>query len=154
MELAEKTGATIYTSHLAPVQYPHHAARDQDLVSLDGAHIRILETPGHSPDSLSFVLEEGAPEALFTGDLLFVGDVGRPDLRDADADPTSLAGQLYDSLFQKVLQLPETVECIQLMVRVRSADVPLPPQSFQPLPRNGRTIGHFNSPIVKPLFEK
>ncbi len=109
MELAEKTGATIYTSHLAPVQYPHHAARDQDLVSLDGAHIRILETPGHSPDSLSFVLEEGAPLALFTGDLLFVGDVGRPDLRDADADPTSLAGQLYDSLFQKVLQLPETV---------------------------------------------
>ena len=109
MELAEKTGATIYTSHLAPVQYPHHAARDQDLVSLDGAHIRILETPGHSPDSLSFVLEEGAPVALFTGDLLFVGDVGRPDLRDADADPTSLAGQLYDSLFQKVLQLPETV---------------------------------------------
>ena len=64
MELAEKTGATIYTSHLAPVQYPHHAARDQDLVSLDGAHIR------HSPDP------RGAPLALFTGDLLFVGDVG------------------------------------------------------------------------------
>ena len=49
MELAEKTGATIYTSHLAPVQYPHHAARDQDLVSLDGAHIRILETPDIHP---------------------------------------------------------------------------------------------------------
>ena len=53
MELAEKTGATIYTSHLAPVQYPHHAARDQDRQL--GVHIRILETPGHSPDSLACV---------------------------------------------------------------------------------------------------
>ncbi|MGA1015993.1 MAG: MBL fold metallo-hydrolase, partial [Limisphaerales bacterium] len=92
MELAQKTGAKVYTSHLAPVTYPHLAAKENDVISLGEAQLRILETPGHSPDSLSFVLEEEQPMAVFTGDLLFVGDVGRPDLRDADADPTDLAG--------------------------------------------------------------
>ena len=110
MELAQKTGAKVYTSHLAPVTYPHLAAKENDVISLGEAQLRILETPGHSPDSLSFVLEEEQPLAVFTGDLLFVGDVGRPDLRDADADPTDLAGKLYDSLFDKIMRLPDATQ--------------------------------------------
>ena len=70
-----------------------------------------METPGHSPDSLSFLVHEnGKPVTLFTGDLLFVNDVGRPDLRDADENPSDLAGKLYDSLFNKVLALPDEVK--------------------------------------------
>lgn len=111
VELAQRTGAKIYISHLAPVSYAHVAARDGDRIPLGNLQVEILETPGHSPDSLSFLVQEaGRPEALFTGDLLFVNDVGRPDLRDADEDPSALADKLYDSLFNKVLQLPDDVK--------------------------------------------
>ena len=110
-ELAARTGAKIYTSHCAPVKYNRVAARDGERIRVGGLEIEMLETPGHSPDSLSFLVREGGqPELIFTGDLLFVNDVGRPDLRDADADPRALADKLYDSLFQKVLTLPDGVK--------------------------------------------
>lgn len=110
-ELGEITGANLYTSHLAPVTYDREPAAEGDTVRIGSLEVRILETPGHSPDSLSYlVLEAGRPVLVFTGDLLFVGDVGRPDLRDADADPVDLAGKLYDSLFRKLLALPDDVK--------------------------------------------
>jgi len=109
-ELAMRTGAKIYTSHEAPVKYERVAARDGDRIQVGGLEVEMWETPGHSPDSLSFVVREnGAPVIIFTGDLLFVGDVGRPDLRDADADPRGLAEKLYDSL-HRVLKLPDDVK--------------------------------------------
>jgi glyoxylase-like metal-dependent hydrolase (beta-lactamase superfamily II)/rhodanese-related sulfurtransferase len=110
-ELTARTGAKIYTSHCAPVKYDCMSARDGERIRVGGLEIEMLETPGHSPDSLSFLVREGGqPELIFTGDLLFVNDVGRPDLRDADADPRALADKLYDSLFQKVLTLPDGVK--------------------------------------------
>ncbi|MDQ2868653.1 MAG: MBL fold metallo-hydrolase [Verrucomicrobiota bacterium] len=110
-ELAERTGAQVYVSHLAPAQYEHVDARDGDRVQIGSLDVQLLETPGHSPDSLSFLVrEDGKPAAIFTGDLLFVNDVGRPDLRDADEDPSALAGKLYDSLFEKILALPDDVK--------------------------------------------
>ncbi len=111
IELAQRSGATIYTSHLAPVIYQHRPAKDGDRITVGDLEIEMLETPGHSPDSLSFLVsKDGKPDVVFTGDLLFVNDVGRPDLRDADADPVVLADQLYDSLFNKILSLPGTVK--------------------------------------------
>ncbi|MGH8094550.1 MAG: MBL fold metallo-hydrolase, partial [Chthoniobacterales bacterium] len=110
-ELADRTEANVYVSHLAPVNYEHLAAKDGDRVKIGSLEVELIETPGHSPDSLSFLVREGGkPAAIFTGDLLFVGDVGRPDLRDADEDPTALAGKLYDSLFDKILTLPDEVK--------------------------------------------
>ena len=110
-ELAARTGAKIYTSHCAPVSYDRVPAHDGERIRVGSLEIEMLETPGHSPDSLSFLVREaGQPVVVFTGDLLFVNDVGRPDLRDADADPTALASQLYDSLFNKVLALPGGVK--------------------------------------------
>ena len=110
-ELAACTGAKIYTSHCAPVKYDRVSARDGERIRVDSLEIEMLETPGHSPDSLSFLVREGGtPTTVFTGDLLFVNDVGRPDLRDADADPRALADKLYDSLFKKVLTLPNGVK--------------------------------------------
>jgi hydroxyacylglutathione hydrolase len=109
-ELARRTGARIYTSHRAPVQYERVAAKDGDRIRIGNLEIEMWETPGHSPDSLSFLVRENeAPTVIFTGDLLFVGDVGRPDLRDADADPRGLAEKLYDSL-HRVLKLPDDVK--------------------------------------------
>lgn len=110
-ELAARTGAKIYTSHLAPTKYDCVKARDGQRIKLGELEIEIIETPGHSPDSLSFLVREnGQPTVVFTGDLLFVNDVGRPDLRDAESDPTALAGALYDSLFKKILSLPDDVK--------------------------------------------
>lgn len=110
-ELAQRTGAKTYVSHLAPVNYEHVAAKDGHRVKIGSLEVELLETPGHSPDSLSFLIhEDGRPTTIFTGDLLFVNDVGRPDLRDADEDPSGLAGKLYDSLFDKILALPDGVK--------------------------------------------
>ena len=110
-ELAEQTAARIYTSHLAPTSYDHIAGKDGDKVSLGGLEVELLETPGHSPDSLSFLVrEQGTPKVVFTGDLLFVNDVGRPDLRNANEAPSTLADKLYSSLFDKILTLPDEVK--------------------------------------------
>ena len=111
IELAARTGAKIYTSHRAPVTYDRVPAHDGQRLNIGSLEIEMMETPGHSPDSLSFLVrEKGNPAVVFTGDLLFVNDVGRPDLRDADADPTDMANQLYDSLFKKILALPGDVK--------------------------------------------
>src|SRR6266850_2684988 len=110
VELAERTGANIYVSHLAPAKYKRVTVRESEVIRLGPLEVRVMETPGHSPDSLSFVVKEnGKPVSVFTGDTLFVGDVGRPDLRDAEEKPTRLAEALYDSLFHKLLALPEDV---------------------------------------------
>jgi hydroxyacylglutathione hydrolase len=110
-ELAARTGAKIYTSHRAPVSYDRVPARDGQRIRVGSLEIEVLETPGHSPDSLSFLVWDcSQPTTLFTGDLLFVNDVGRPDLRDGEADPRALAVQLYDSLFNKILALPGNVK--------------------------------------------
>jgi len=110
-ELAQRTGAKTYVSHLAPAKYERVAAKDGERIHVGSVEVELLETPGHSPDSLSFLVREsGRPEAIFTGDLLFVNDVGRPDLRDADEDPSALASKLYDSLFHKILALPDDVK--------------------------------------------
>jgi glyoxylase-like metal-dependent hydrolase (beta-lactamase superfamily II)/rhodanese-related sulfurtransferase len=110
VELAERTGAKIYVSHLAPAKYKRVSVRDGDIIRIGSLEIQAIETPGHSPDSLSFLVKEnGKPLSVFTGDTLFVGDVGRPDLRDAEEKPTRLAEALYDSLFHKLLALPDGV---------------------------------------------
>jgi glyoxylase-like metal-dependent hydrolase (beta-lactamase superfamily II) len=107
VELAARTGASVYVSALAPARYKRSPVRDGDVIRLGSLEIIALETPGHSPDSVSFVVRvAGKPVSVFTGDTLFAGDVGRPDLRDAEEKPTRLAAALYDSLFQKLLELP------------------------------------------------
>jgi hydroxyacylglutathione hydrolase len=111
LELAQRTGAAIYVSHRAPATYPRQPARDGQVVRVGSLEIKCLETPGHSPDSMCFVVHAGGrPVSVFSGDTLFVGDVGRPDLRDSEEKPTQLAGALYDSLFGKLLALPDDVK--------------------------------------------
>ena len=106
VELAQRTGAAIYVSHAAPASYARSAVRDGDVIRVGSLEIVALETPGHSPDSVSFLVRKGdKPVGVFTGDTLFAGDVGRPDLRDAEEKPTRLAAALFDSLFQKLLLL-------------------------------------------------
>ncbi len=114
LELREREGATVHLGARASAEYEFVPAGDEDSVEL-GPEVRlqVLETPGHSPESISilvFDLTRGddAPYAVLTGDTLFIGDVGRPDLRASlgwSAD--ELGGLLYDSLRDKLLGLPD-----------------------------------------------
>lgn len=108
-----RNGATIYTGKLVGVNYPHTPLEEGDLISIGKIKLKILHTPGHSPDSISIVLldEEEKEHAVFTGDTLFIGDVGRPDLRETagniKAQKEMLAKAMYHSLREKLIPLPD-----------------------------------------------
>src|SRR5260370_23667818 len=112
-ELAALTGATIYLGAQAGAKFPHVPVRDGDEVRFGNCVLRFLETPGHTLESISILVTdtERSPEpfAVLTGDTLFIGDVGRPDL-SPNHTPQQLAGLLYDSLHSKLLTLPAAVE--------------------------------------------
>jgi hydroxyacylglutathione hydrolase len=112
-ELAERTGAAIYLGEGSGAAFPHHAVREGDSIDFGACRLEFLQTPGHTLESVSVVVKDrergGQPVAVLTGDTLFIGDVGRPDLAE-DHTPRELAGMLYDSLHQKLLGLPDSVE--------------------------------------------
>src|SRR5271166_582765 len=111
-ELAARTGATIYMGKAAGATFPHVDVTDGFELRVGKLHIRALETPGHTPESICLVVtdEEKSqrPWAVLTGDTLFIGDVGRPDLSKMHT-PQQLAAMMYDSLHNKLLTLPEDV---------------------------------------------
>jgi hydroxyacylglutathione hydrolase len=111
-ELAARTGAKIYIGAKANAGFPHVPLTDGFEVKMGAVRIRALETPGHTPESVCLAIaDEGKssqPCAVLTGDTLFIGDVGRPDLSRTHT-PRQLAGLLYDSLHQKLLTLPDAV---------------------------------------------
>ena len=110
-ELAARSGAGIFISGRAPATFVHRDLKEGDRLALGTLELEIIETPGHSPDSICLsVLESGVPVALFSGDTLFAGDVGRPDLRDGEVGSQELAAMLHDSLFDKLLKLPSEVK--------------------------------------------
>jgi hydroxyacylglutathione hydrolase len=111
-ELASRTGGQIYIGAQAGAKFPHVPVRDGFELKFGRAAIRVLETPGHTPESICLVVtdEEVSPSpwAVLTGDTLFIGDVGRPDLSPSHT-PKELAGLLYDSLHAKLLKLADNV---------------------------------------------
>jgi hydroxyacylglutathione hydrolase len=115
VELAARTGAEIVFGAKAGATFPHRAVRDGDEIRVGRVLLRVIETPGHTPESISLVAVDTevspAPRLVFTGDTLFIGDVGRPDLAAArGASPEEMAGMLYESLHHKLLSLPDSVE--------------------------------------------
>jgi glyoxylase-like metal-dependent hydrolase (beta-lactamase superfamily II) len=114
-ELAERTGAEIVFGARAGAALPHRGVREGDELRIGTLVLRFLETPGHTPESICILVTdtEVAPEPrmVLTGDTLFIGDVGRPDLVGAKGfAPETMAGMLYDSLHEKLLKLPDAVE--------------------------------------------
>jgi glyoxylase-like metal-dependent hydrolase (beta-lactamase superfamily II) len=112
-ELAERTGARIYFGARAGAAFEHVPVREGDEVRMGDVTLRFLETPGHTPESISVLVIDRSrseePWAVLTGDTLFIGDVGRPDLLGAKMTAAELAGMLYDSLHGKLLTLPDAV---------------------------------------------
>jgi len=112
LDLAKKTGASIVYGPGAQTAYDTYTAKDGERFQLGKLSIEVLHTPGHTPESSCYLLrdENENPVAVFTGDTLFVGDVGRPDLAiKSDLTINDLAGMLYDSLRTKIMTLPDAV---------------------------------------------
>ena len=111
-ELSARTGAKIYMGAQAGATFPHVPVRDGFELNFGKATLRVLETPGHTPESICLVVTDreksSLPWAVLTGDTLFIGDVGRPDLSPGHTPP-QLAGMLYDSLHGKLLKLADNV---------------------------------------------
>jgi glyoxylase-like metal-dependent hydrolase (beta-lactamase superfamily II)/rhodanese-related sulfurtransferase len=109
LDLAKATGAPIIYGPRTETNFPIHVAIDGERFQLGDSTIEVLHTPGHTVESSCYLVRtaDGRPQALFTGDTLFVGDVGRPDLSSGNLGREELAGMLYDSLQAKILPLPD-----------------------------------------------
>lgn len=111
LDLSKATGAPIVYGPDTQTQFPIHLAKDGEIFKLGDVTIKAIHTPGHTLESTCYLLndETGKPNAVFTGDTLFVGDVGRPDLSSGNMSKEDLAALLYDSLQQKIATLPDEV---------------------------------------------
>lgn len=111
LDLQKATGAPIVYGPDTETSFPIHLAKDGEAFQLGKVTIEVLHTPGHTLESTCYLLrdETGKPHAVFTGDTLFVGDVGRPDLSSGDLSKEELASKMYDSLQHKIMTLPDDV---------------------------------------------
>ncbi|WP_420319038.1 MBL fold metallo-hydrolase [Ekhidna sp.] len=112
VDLANKSGGTIVYGPGATANYNFHEAKDGEIFELGKIKIKVLHTPGHTLESTTYLLidESGNEHAIFSGDTLFIGDVGRPDLaQKGDLTQDDLAGMLYESLRNKIMTLPDSV---------------------------------------------
>jgi len=114
LELADRTGAWIGYGQRAEAEYPIHKLTDGERIGLGDVTLQILETPGHTPESISILVYEHAdgtvPYGVLTGDALFIGDVGRPDLlASLGATADELGRMLYDSVQNRLMALPDEV---------------------------------------------
>lgn len=113
LELRDRVGAKIYLGAAAKAKYAFTPLHDGEILEFGRVRLKILETPGHTPESISILVydlnvSDSQPHAVLTGDTLFIGDVGRPDLRAALGwSATELGGMLFDSLHEKLLPLPD-----------------------------------------------
>jgi hydroxyacylglutathione hydrolase len=111
LELANATGATIVFGPNTETNFPIHLAKDEEQFKLGNITLKVLHTPGHTLESTCYLLkdEAGKDHAVFTGDTLFIGDVGRPDLSSGNLTSEELAAMLYDSLQKKIMPLENEV---------------------------------------------
>jgi len=111
-DLAKRTGADIYVHETSSAEYAHKSLKHNDVIELGNIHIKVLHTPGHTPESISLLVSDTTraeePWLALTGDTLFVGDIGRPDLVGVEA-ARELADNMYDSLFEKLLPLNDSL---------------------------------------------
>lgn len=112
IDLSKRTGAPIYAPEKAKCDFKHVPLSEGDSIEIEDIKLDIVETPGHTPEHISYIVTDTTrgkePVAVFCGDTMFVGDVGRPDLFPGRAE--ELASKLYDTLHEKLLKLPEFCE--------------------------------------------
>ncbi|HAX69538.1 MAG TPA: MBL fold metallo-hydrolase, partial [Anaerolineae bacterium] len=109
-DLAARTGATIYVHEASGAEFPHQPVKDGDVLELGNLRLKVIHTPGHTPESITLLLTDTTrseqPWIALTGDTLFVGDMGRPDLVGAEA-ANGLASDMYHTINEKILPLSD-----------------------------------------------
>ena len=142
-ELAARTGAEIVFGEKAGADFAHRAVSEGDEIKLGNVLLRFMETPGHTPESICVLVIDtehpDQPQKLLTGDTLFIGDVGRPDLAGGKGyTPQMMAGMMYDTLHGKLLKLPdETSKFIRHMALARCVGTTCRRRLLQPSASNG-----------------
>lgn len=111
IDLARETGATIVYGPNTETNFPFHLAKDGEIFKIGNVTLEVIHTPGHTIESTCYLLndETNKPYSLFTGDTLFVGDVGRPDLSSGNMTREELASIMYDTIQNKIIPLPDEV---------------------------------------------
>ncbi len=111
IDLSKETGAPIVYGPKTKANFPFHLAKDGEVFKIGNITIEVIHTPGHTLESTCYLLrdEQGKPYCIFTGDSLFVGDVGRPDLSSGNLSKEELASIMYDSIQNKLIPLPDDV---------------------------------------------
>ncbi|HMW27777.1 MAG TPA: MBL fold metallo-hydrolase, partial [Ferruginibacter sp.] len=141
IDLGKKTGAPIIYGPNAATNYEAHISKDGELFKLGKLTIEVVHTPGHTLESSCYLLrdEDGKPHALFTGDTLFVGDVGRPDLSSGNMSSEELAAIMYDTIQHKILTLPDDVLVYPAHGAGSSCGKNLGPQTFSTIGEQKKT---------------
>ncbi|HEY8659657.1 MAG TPA: MBL fold metallo-hydrolase [Hanamia sp.] len=111
LDLSNKTGAPIVYGPKTEANFSFHLAKDKEIFKIGNITLEAIHTPGHTIESTCYLLrdENGKPTCIFTGDTLFIGDVGRPDLSSGNLSKEELAASLYDSIQNKLMPLPDDV---------------------------------------------
>ena len=141
LDLGKATGAPIVYGPSTETNFPIYLAKDREVFQLGNVSIEVLHTPGHTVESTCYLLkdENGKPHAIFTGDTLFVGDVGRPDLSSGDLSREELASLLYDSLQGKIAVLPDDVIVYPAHGQGSSCGKNLGPESYSTIGEQKQT---------------
>jgi glyoxylase-like metal-dependent hydrolase (beta-lactamase superfamily II)/rhodanese-related sulfurtransferase len=141
LDLSKATGATIIYGPETETNFPIYKARDSEVFKLGNVSVQVLHTPGHTVESTCYLLkdEENKPYAVFTGDTLFVGDVGRPDLSSGDLTKEELASMMYDSLQNKIAVLPDDVIVYPAHGQGSSCGKNLGPEAFSTIGEQRKT---------------
>ena len=158
IELAEKTGAKIVYGERANTQFPALKVKDGDTLAIGKVKLKFLETPGHTPEGITVLAEDAedssAPVKMFTGDTLFVGDVGRPDLIGSKGfTAEEMAEMLYDSLHEKILPLSDDTEIYPAHGAGSLCGKSLSKETWSTL-RQQRKINYALQPMSKDEFVK
>ena len=158
VELAEKTGAEIVYGQRANTKFATHKVKDGDELNVGGIKLTFFETPGHTPEGITILAENtatlGEPKKLFTGDTLFIGDVGRPDLIGSKGFTAAQMGEmLFDSLHNKILPLPDETEIYPAHGAGSLCGKSLSNETWSTL-GNQRTFNYALQPMSKEEFVK
>ncbi len=157
IDLARKTGSTIVFGPNAQTSYDAHIATDGEEFKLGNIVIKVLHTPGHTMESTTYLLidEQGNEHCIFTGDTLFIGDVGRPDLAvKSDLTQEDLAGHLFDSLRNKIMTLPDEVIVYPAHGAGSACGKNMSQETFDTLGNQKKTNYALNAELSKEEFVK
>jgi len=156
LDLSKQTGAKIVYGPETETNYPVHIAKDGEIFSIGNITLQAVHTPGHTIESTCYLLKDESqiPYCIFTGDTLFVGDVGRPDLSSGDMTTEDLASVMYDTIQNKILPLQDKIIVYPAHGPGSSCGKNLGPDTFSTIGEQKKQTMHSNRNQEKNLLRQ